>query len=113
MLRDKLYLRDILDLAVLIQSHLAGQTREAFQADIKTQDAVIRRFEIIGEAANRLSPEAQAAMPEVPWKLVRGMRNILTHDYDDVDLDEVWETAQHDLSGMIEAVGKYLAAAAD
>lgn len=103
MSRDKLYLRDILDSATLIQSHLAGLTRETFQSDIKTQDAVIRRFEIIGEAA----------MSEVPWKPVRGMRNILAHDYDDVDLDEVWETAQHDLDGMIQVVGKYLAATAD
>lgn len=87
MSRDKLYLRDILDSARLIQNHLAGQTMETFKADVKTQDAVIRRFEIIGEAARHLSPEAQQALPEVPWKLVRGMRNILI--YDDVDLDEV------------------------
>ncbi len=111
MSKDKLYLQDILDSARLIQSHIEGHALETFKADIKTQDAVIRRFEIIGEAARHLSPEAQQALPEVPWRLVRGMRNILIHDYDDVDLDEVWETSQHDLEGMIQAVGKHLAAA--
>ena len=107
MSRDNLYLQDILDSARLIQSHLEGHTLATFKADIKTQDAVIRRFEIIGEAAGHLSPEAQKALPEVPWKLVRGMRNILIHDYDDVDLDEVWDTSQHDLAGVIQAVERH------
>ena len=67
MSRDNAYLADILDSARVIQQHLSGMTREQFLADLRTQDAVVRRFEIIGEAARHLSPEAQKALPEVPW----------------------------------------------
>jgi uncharacterized protein with HEPN domain len=57
MLKDNAYLADILDSARIIQQHLAGVSREQFLADQRTQDAVIRRFEIIGEAARHLSPK--------------------------------------------------------
>ena len=69
-----------------------------------------RKFEIIGEAARRLSPEARNAFPEIPWKLVTAMRNILIHDYDDVDLDVVWDTIQRDVPPLIVRLEKHLAA---
>ena len=65
MSKDNAYLADILDSARIIQEHLAGMSREHFLADVRTQDAVIRRFEIIGEAARHLSPAALKALPEV------------------------------------------------
>ena len=67
--------------------------REAFKANEEKYEAVNRKFEIIGEAARRLSPETRKAFPEIPWKLVTAMRNILIHDYADVDLDITWDTA--------------------
>ena len=97
MLKDKAFLTDILDSAQIIQKHIAGFSRDQFLADIRTQDAVIRRFEIIGEAARRLSPEAVNALPEIPWKLIVGMRNLLVHDYDDVDPARVWTGANEDI----------------
>lgn len=80
MSRDNAYLRDILDSARAIRRYLDGVSREEFEATSEKQDAVIRRFEIMGEAARRLSPEAQRALPEIPWRLMMGMRNILIHD---------------------------------
>jgi uncharacterized protein with HEPN domain len=110
MSRDNAYLADILDSARIIQQHLSGMTREQFLADLRTQDAVVRRFEIIGEAARHLSPETLKALPEVPWHLVVGMRNLLIHDYDDVDPKRVWADSQNDLPPLIARLEKYLAA---
>lgn len=67
------------------------------------------KFEIIGEAARRLSPEARNLFPEIPWKLVTAMRNILIHDYDDVDLNIVWNTVQRDIPPLISRLEAYLA----
>src|ERR1700684_2761050 len=96
-------LRDMLDSANLIQGYMADITREAFFADTEKQDAVLRRFEIIGEAASRPSPEAQALFPHLPFRSMRGMRNIIAHDYGEVDLDLVWKTATTDLSALVQA----------
>ena len=64
---------------------------------------------IIGEAARRLSPEARREFPDIPWKLLTAMRNILIHDYEDVDLDLVWQTSQVDLPPLIAKLEEYLA----
>lgn len=86
-------LRDLLDSAKIIKTYLEGITEAVFMQNIEKQDAVLRRFEIIGEAANRLAPETQALFPGLPFRQMRGMRNIIAHDYGDVDLDQVWRTA--------------------
>ena len=109
MSRDNAYLGDILDSARIIQQHLSGMSREQFLADLRTQDAVIRRFEIIGEAARHLSPAALKALPDVPWNLMVGMRNLLIHDYDDVDPKRVWTDSQEDLQPLIAKLESYLA----
>ncbi len=64
--------------------------REAFLADSRTQDAVIRKFEVIGEAAKRLSEAFTAANPDIPWRKMAGFRDILIHAYDRVDPNEIW-----------------------
>lgn len=78
--RQQGLLRDILDSARLIRKYLAATNREAFLADSEKQDAVLRRFEIIGEAASRLAPETCARFPSLPFRSMRGMRNIIAHD---------------------------------
>jgi len=110
MAKDNAYLEDILQAARAIQRFTSGVAREEFKANEEKYEAVNRKFEIIGEAARRLSPETLKAVPEIPWKLITAMRNILIHDYDDVDLDIVWDTVQRDLPPMIARLEAYLAA---
>ncbi|HRJ02747.1 MAG TPA: DUF86 domain-containing protein [Hyphomonas sp.] len=100
-------LRDMLDSALLIRTYLESVDRNAFMADSEKQDAVLRRFEIIGEAANRVSPEAQALFPGIPFRAMRGMRNIIAHDYGEVDLDLVWRTTEADLPRLIEVLERH------
>jgi uncharacterized protein with HEPN domain len=106
--KDDAYLSDILQAAAAIQRFTAGVTLAEFKANEEKYEAVTRKFEIIGEAARRLSPEIRAQFPEIPWKLVTAMRNILIHDYDDVDLDVVWQTIERDLPPLIAKIRPYL-----
>lgn len=99
--RQTAYLRDMLDSAQLIRSYLNAVSRETFMNDIEKQDAVLRRFEIIGEAASRISPETQVMFPDLPFRSMKGMRNIIAHEYGDVDIEQVWITATTDLQGML------------
>ena len=94
--RDGEHLLDILESARLARDHVRDVTRRDFLRNAMLQDAVIRRIEIIGEAAGRLSPAFRAAHPEIPWAEIRGMRNRMIHVYDDIDMEVVWETvARH------------------
>ena len=86
-------LQDILKAAKLIESYVAGTSEEEFRADSQKQDAVIRRIEIIGEATSRLSEKTRAEVPDLPFRKMRGMRNIVAHDYANVDVGIVWEVA--------------------
>jgi uncharacterized protein with HEPN domain len=83
-------LRDILQAARLVASYLKGTTETDFLANREKQDAVIRRIEIIGEATAHLTEATRQAIPELPFRKMRGMRNIVTHDYANVDLKIVW-----------------------
>lgn len=100
-------LTDMLDSARSIRTYLAGVSRESFLTGAEKQDAVLRRFEIIGEAASRLSPATQALFPSLPFRSMRGMRNIIAHDYGEVDLDLVWKTATADLPALIGTLERY------
>ncbi len=101
-------LRDILDSANIIRGYLAGVSEVEFMANSEKQDAVLRRFEIIGEASSCLAPETQALFPAIPFRQMRGMRNIIAHDYGDVDIDQVWRTASgSDLAALIAALQSF------
>lgn len=79
-------LRDILEAARLIGTYVKNTTETDFYADKQKQDAVIRRIEIIGEAAAHVSAATRQAVPELAFRKMRGMRNIVAHDYANVDL---------------------------
>ncbi len=105
---DQSRLSHILEAAQRIASYLDGVSRSDFLKDGVRQDAVIRRVQIIGEAARHLSPEALAAMPDFPARKARGMRHILVHDYDDVDMGMVWDTACQDIPALAKSVEAFL-----
>ena len=95
---------DIVESARIARGYLAGISLDDFLEDIQAQDSVIRRLEIIGEAARRLSEEARAGLPSIPWGDVIGLRNVVIHQYDAIDLFAIWETVQADLQPLIEAI---------
>lgn len=101
-------LRDMLDSAMAIQAYLRDITYDQFFENQEKQDAVLRRLEIIGEAASRLSAQTQQLLPELPIREMRGMRNIIAHDYGEVDLEQVWETCSRDLAPLIKTVARCL-----
>ena len=106
--RDREYLADILQSAQLAITYATGVSRDSFLADTKLQDAVVRRIEIIGEAAKRLSDATRNAIPRVPWKQVMGMRDVLIHDYGKVDIPRVWDTLQAGLPPLIAELESYI-----
>ncbi len=86
-------LRDILESARLIGTYVKDTGESDFRADRQKQDAVIRRIEIIGEATAHLSEATRQSIPELPFRKMRGMRNLVAHDYANVDLKIVWDVA--------------------
>jgi uncharacterized protein with HEPN domain len=100
-LRD--YRQHMLSAIGQIGNYTAGMGRDAFMRDAKTQDAVLRNLQVIGEAAHnirRRHPDFVAANPEVPWRSAYGMRNAVTHGYFAIDLDQIWTTVEADLSPL-------------
>jgi uncharacterized protein with HEPN domain len=101
-----LLIDDILDSGQKILNYTVGLTLEQFTSDSKTVDAVIRNFEIIGEAANRLPEDFKEAHPEIDWHRIRGFRNRIVHDYFGIDYSIVWTIKETFLPQMIEQVLK-------
>ncbi len=102
MSRDwRLYQDDILEACEKILRYVAGMTREAFLADTKTFDAVVRNLEIIGEASAHLPDSVRVKTPDIPWKRMQGLRNILAHAYFGVDEDIVWDLASRKVSELL------------
>jgi len=99
---DLVHLRHILDAIALVEAYVRGVSWEDFQESQLVQDGVVRQLGIIGEAARRVSKSVQQTHPEIPWSDMVGMRNILIHDYFEVDEREVWKTVQDDLATLKE-----------
>ena len=84
----------------LIEKYLSGKSKEEFLTSVQLQDAVIRRLEIIGEAVKNLPEDVVKDFPDLPWKQIAGMRDILIHQYFGVDLDLTWEVIQVEMTKL-------------
>ena len=110
--RDTLFLKHIA-LAIADIESFTDQGRRGFMADRKTQSAVVRQLEIIGEAVKNLSATLTAGEPAVPWRQIAGTRDRLVHAYFSVDLDAVWAMVDQDLPTLRENVQRMLGRLAD
>ena len=101
-------IEDILDAIAEIQAFTAGATLEQFRTDAKTLKAVAADLVIIGEAANHIPDDIQDGHNDVPWVLMRAMRNRVVHSYFDVDPDILWDTVHSDLPKLVDPLKKLL-----
>ena len=105
---DRLYLIEIDERIRRIESFTQAG-RDKFMNSFELQDATIRNFEVIGEAAKRVSPALKDAHPEIPWKRISGFRDVLIHDYLGVNAAEVWNIVEHDLPDLKSKIKSLLA----
>jgi len=91
------YLEDILECVDIIQRYTKNVRWRDFERDIQMQDAVIRRFEIIGEAIKRIPQDIRKENSTIPWKQIGGMRDFLIHEYGEIKLGILWTTVQEDV----------------
>ncbi len=100
-------LRDIQECVVRIMKY-TSQGRDSFDQDELVQTWVIHHLEIIGEAARSIPPDFRNLHPEVPWRQINGMRNILVHHYFGINRDRIWAVVEHDLPGLKASVDAIL-----
>jgi uncharacterized protein with HEPN domain len=91
------YVEDMLDAMDKAELLLEGIAYEQFEADFRINFAVVRALEIVGEAAKRLPPDLRRQYPDIPWKVMAGMRDRIVHGYDIVDLEIVWDVVKRDI----------------
>jgi len=102
--RDPANLLDMLEAAEKVQIFLKDKTLEDFLKDDMLRAAVERNLGIIGEAARRISEELKQEHPEIPWRKIIAQRNVLIHEYDDIDYKEIWEVVTYHLPRLIEQI---------
>jgi uncharacterized protein with HEPN domain len=101
-----LYCQDILEAGQAIQAYVQAITLQDFVRDRMRYSAVIREFEIIGEAVGKLPAALKTEYSDIPWQDIKDFRNLLAHEYFGVDLEIVWNTIQNDLPLLLRAVEK-------
>jgi uncharacterized protein with HEPN domain len=89
---------------------LSGPDKKAFVSDLKGQDAVIRNLQVLAESTKRVSQDVKSEYSDIEWAAIAGFRNVLVHDYLEVDVDEVWQVATQDLPRLRNSIKAILAA---
>ena len=102
--RDPASLLDVARFAEVILQLTAGLDGQSFQADLKTQLAVLYELTVLGEAVKRLSLEFRDRHPNVPWRSMAGMRDKLVHDYDQVDAQRIWEVVTTNIPELLTQI---------
>jgi uncharacterized protein with HEPN domain len=104
----RLYLSDIFEAIERIESYVKGKTFEQFSKDMLVIDAVVRNFEIIGEATKHIPIEVKQDHPLIKWKDMAGMRDKLAHEYFGVDLEILWKTSTNRLPALKPLISELL-----
>jgi len=106
--RDLASLTDMLEAARLALSFIKDIDKNAFDNNLMVQSAVIRQIEIMGEAAKRLSAGFRESTPHIPWRNIAGMRDLLIHAYDHVDIDEVWNALSISIPELLRQIEPFV-----
>lgn len=96
----KIFIEHILQSIEIIEGHVENKTKDDFLNSVLLQDAIIRRIEIIGEAAKNLPLDFKDKYSNIPWKTIAGMRDILIHKYFGIDLELTWEVVERDIPAL-------------
>jgi len=91
-----LYIEDILESILKIEEYTSNVTEQAFSSNTQLQDAVIRRLEIMGEAVKNIPEQFRTRYPDIPWKEIAGMRDVVIHSYFGIDMRRVWKVVKED-----------------
>ncbi len=106
--RDAALLLDLMTAAREIEDFISGVDIERFQSDKLLRYAVERQLIVIGEAARRLSESFRSSTPDVPWKAIIGLRNILAHEYGEILAERIWLVTTRDLGELVKALTPHL-----
>lgn len=107
---DRVWLMDLLSAAACIREFLQQKTRDDFNDDRVLQSALLHQLSVITEAAAHVSQALQQKYPKVQWSAMRGMRNVIVHEYFSLDLDIIWETVIHDIPELAAEIKQILKA---
>ncbi len=106
--RDRVFVGQMVEAATAAHDFTEGLSRETVSSDRLVGFAVVRAIQLVGQAARNVSDEVRAANPDVPWRQMIGMRNVVVHDYADVDMTLVWKTVREDLPGLVDRLNAIL-----
>ena len=95
-----LFIEDIIESIRLIEVYIRDTSKENFGKDIKLRDSVTRRLEIIGEAVKNIPDKIRENYPQIPWKMIAGLRDIIIHSYFDIDFEITWDIIKKDIPDL-------------